>query len=70
MTKLTTLIVVGALFVMGGPVLHGFSTALIIGLLAGTYSSIYIASAIALDCGLNVEDVFPTVKKTAADEQP
>jgi preprotein translocase subunit SecF len=70
MTKLTTLIVVGALFLMGGPVLHGFSTALIIGLLAGTYSSIYIASAIALDCGLNVEDIFPTIKKTAADEQP
>jgi preprotein translocase subunit SecF len=41
-----------------------------IGILAGTYSSIYISSAIALDCGLTAEHIFPTVKKTAVDHLP
>jgi len=59
-----------ALFFLGGPVLRGFSEALMIGIIAGTYSSIYISSAIALDLGLTAEDVFPTVKKTAADSMP
>lgn len=70
MTKVVTLIVVVALYALGGPALHGFSEALIIGILAGTYSSIYISSAIALDCGLKAEHVFPTVVKKAADELP
>jgi preprotein translocase subunit SecF len=51
MTSATTLIVVVVLFLLGGPVLLGFSTALIIGIVVGTYSSIYIASAVALDTG-------------------
>jgi preprotein translocase subunit SecF len=51
-------------------VLRGFSEALMIGIIAGTYSSIYISSAIALDCGLTSEHVFPTVKKAAADALP
>jgi len=70
MTKVVTLIVVFALLFLGGPVLRGFSEALTIGILAGTYSSIYISSAIALDLGLTAEHVFPTVKKTAADDMP
>ncbi len=65
MTKVVTSIVVVALLFLGGPVLRGFSEALMIGIIAGTYSSIYISSAIALDCGLMAEHVFPTVKKTA-----
>lgn len=67
MTKVTTLIVVVALLFLGGPVLKGFSEALLIGILAGTYSSIYISAAIALDCGLKAEHVFPVVtdRKTA-----
>jgi preprotein translocase subunit SecF len=52
MTSLTTLIVVVVLLLLGGPVLQPFSAALIVGILVGTYSSIYIASAVALDCGL------------------
>ena len=48
MTKVVTLIVVVALYVLGGPALRGFSLALIIGIVAGTYSSIYIASALVL----------------------
>jgi preprotein translocase subunit SecF len=69
MTKVVTSIVVVALIFLGGPVLHGFSIALIIGIIAGTYSSIYISSAVALDCGLTAEHVFPSVKK-ALDETP
>lgn len=70
MTKVTTLIVVVALLFLGGPVLRGFSEALFIGILAGTYSSIYISSAIALDCGLKAEHVFPSVRKSPVDHLP
>jgi preprotein translocase subunit SecF len=70
MTKVVTLIVVVALYVLGGPVLRGFSEALIIGILAGTYSSIYISSAIALDCGLTAEHLMPTAVKRPIDDLP
>jgi preprotein translocase subunit SecF len=69
MTKVVTSIVVVALLFLGGPVLKGFSEALMIGIIAGTYSSIYISSAIALDCGLTAEHVFPSAKKVI-DEMP
>ena len=70
MTKVVTSIVVVALIFLGGPVLRGFSEALMIGIVAGTYSSIYISSAIALDCGLTAEHVFPSEKKAAVDHLP
>jgi preprotein translocase subunit SecF len=70
MTKVTTLIVVVALLIFGGPVLRGFSEALVIGILAGTYSSIYISSAIALDLGLKAEHVFPDAATRQADSLP
>jgi preprotein translocase subunit SecF len=70
MTKVVTSIVVVALLFLGGPVLKGFSAALLIGIIAGTYSSIYISSAAALDCGLTAEHVFPSVKKAALDHLP
>jgi len=57
MTKLVTLLVVVALLIFGGETLHGFSAALVIGIVAGTYSSIYISAALALDIGLNVDDL-------------
>ena len=63
MTKVITCIVVVALLFLGGPALRGFSEALLIGIVAGTYSSIYISSAIALSCGLKAEHLFPTVHK-------
>ena len=69
MTKVVTSIVVVALLFLGGPVLRGFSEALMIGIIAGTYSSIYISSSIALDCGLTAEHLFPSAKK-AIDELP
>ena len=46
LTSLTTLIVVGALFILGGPVIHNFAFALIVGIVVGTYSSVYIASPV------------------------
>lgn len=70
MTKVTTLIVVVALLVLGGPALRGFSEALVIGILAGTYSSIYISSSIALDLGLKAEHVFPVVRSKEVDSLP
>ena len=70
MTKLVTLIVVVALLFLGGPVLRGFSEALLIGILAGTYSSIYISASIALDCGLKAEHVFPVVDRKVVDSLP
>lgn len=70
MTKVVTLIVVVALYVLGGPALKGFSEALIIGIIAGTYSSIYISSAIALDCGLKAEHLLPTALKKPVDDLP
>ena len=57
MTKLVTLLVVVALLIFGGETLHGFSAALVIGILAGTYSSIYVSAALALDMGLETEDL-------------
>ena len=70
MTKVVTSIVVVALLLLGGPVLRGFSEALLIGIIAGTYSSIWISSAVALDCGLTAEHVFPSEKKSLIDDSP
>jgi preprotein translocase subunit SecF len=70
MTKVTTSIVVVALLLLGGEALRGFSEALLIGIIAGTYSSIWISSAIALSCGLKAEHVFPTVRKDPIDQLP
>jgi preprotein translocase subunit SecF len=70
MTKVVTSIVVVALLLLGGESLRGFSEALLIGIIAGTYSSIYISSSIALSCGLKAEHVFPLVRKDPIDELP
>jgi len=70
MTSTTTLIVVIALLLLGGPVLLGFSAALIVGILIGTYSSIYVAGTLALDMGLKAEDLFPRERKDLIDDMP
>jgi preprotein translocase subunit SecF len=70
MTKVTTLIVVVALLVLGGSALRGFSEALVIGIVFGTYSSIYISASVALDLGLRAEHVFPTVRSKEVDSLP
>jgi len=70
MTSGTTSIVVVALLLFGGEALRGFATALVIGILVGTYSSIYVAGAAALDFGLSQRDLMPPEKKEEADALP
>jgi len=70
MTKVTTSIVIVALLLLGGEALRGFSEALLIGIAAGTYSSIWISSAVALSFGLKAEHLFPTVHKDPIDQLP
>jgi preprotein translocase subunit SecF len=67
MTSLLTLFVVVALFVYGGEAIHGFSLALIIGILIGTYSSIYVAGALAVAMGLDRKDFMPSQRKELDD---
>ena len=69
MTSFVTLLSVIVMYFFGGTVMHGFSIAMIVGILVGTYSSIYIASASALYLGISREDLLPKAKE-AADERP
>jgi len=68
LTSLTTLLVLLALFLLGGEVIHGFATALIIGVVVGTYSSIFVASPVVMVLGVSKEDMMP-VKKEGADQE-
>lgn len=69
MTSVLTLIVVVSLFLYGGEAIHTFALALIIGIVIGTYSSIYVAGALAISMGLNRTDLIVT-KKTEIDDRP
>ena len=70
MTSITTLFVVAALFWFGGPSIHSFSLALLIGIGFGTYSSIYIAIGVALVLGLDREHMNkPVVEKEGANTE-
>ena len=68
-TSGTTLITVIALLWKGGPMIHGFSTALLIGIGFGTYSSIYVASAWAMYMKMNREDLMPKVVEKEGIEE-
>ncbi len=59
-TSGTTLLVLFALYFLGGEIISGFSLALIIGIVVGTYSTIYIATAIAIWLGISRADLMPT----------
>ena len=67
-TSLTTLLVVTALAVFGGEMIFGFAISLIVGITAGTYSSIYVASVTALVLGVTQEDLLIPVKEGADQE--
>jgi preprotein translocase subunit SecF len=70
-TSGTTMITVLALLFFGGEILRGFAVALTIGIVVGTYSSIYVASAIALDLKLSARDLMPVQReKDAVDDMP
>jgi preprotein translocase subunit SecF len=67
LTSLTTLLVLISLFIFGGDIIHNFSVALILGVLIGTYSSIYIASPSVLMLGVSRENLIP-VKQEGAEQ--
>ncbi len=70
-TSLTTLIVLLALFVLGGEIIHNFSLALILGVVVGTYSSIYVASSAVLMLGVSKADLMPVQKEgQQVDDMP
>jgi len=62
MTSGTTLLVVFSLYLFGGTVIHDFAIALLLGIIIGTYSSIYIASTVVLAMGVSKEDLMPPEK--------
>jgi preprotein translocase subunit SecF len=65
LTSSTTLLVVATLLLIGGEVIKGFSTALFIGILVGTYSSIFIASPVVLGLGISREDMLAVKNEEA-----
>jgi len=64
-TSLTTLLVLLSLYIFGGKIISGFALALIIGVIVGTYSSIFVASTAALHLGITKEDLMPIAKEGA-----
>ncbi|RKR06897.1 protein translocase subunit secF [Kushneria sinocarnis] len=68
-TSGTTLLVLFALFFLGGDMIHGFSLALIIGVVLGTFSSVYVAAALLLVFGLQRADLIPAKKENAEDDE-
>ena len=69
MTSFTTAIVLLALFFVGGEVIRSFSIALLVGVVIGTYSSIYVASTAILMMGVSKEDLVPSEKDTSELDQ-
>jgi len=69
-TSLTTLLVLLALALLGGEAVNGFAIALIIGVVVGTYSSVFTASACALTLNVTPEDLIPSLKDEEFDDLP
>ncbi len=69
MTGVTTMLVLMSLYLYGGELLHSFTVALIVGVVFGIYSSVYVASALALALGVSRADLMP-VQKEGADTRP
>ena len=69
-TSFTTLLVLFALFFYGGEIIHGFATALIVGVIIGTYSSIYIASSTLMVLKIHKQDFLVVAKEELVDEAP
>ena len=69
-TSVVTLLVVLALLFFGGPAIHIFSLAMTIGIISGTYSSIYIVCHLALMMGMTRQDFMLTEKREEADDRP
>jgi len=71
MTSMTTLLVLFALFIFGGKIIHSFAFTLIVGVVVGTYSSIFVASTTLLQLGVSKFDLLQVEKEGAtADDRP
>lgn len=70
MTSGLTLMVVTVLFFFGGEVLRGFSAALIVGIIIGTYSSIYVAGSLAVALGLERKHLMPPERTDELGDRP
>jgi preprotein translocase subunit SecF len=66
----TTLFVLTSLFFLGGTVVHEFSIALIVGIIVGTYSSVFVASAMVIFLGVSREDLLPPQDDEEIDALP
>ena len=69
-TSFTTMLVLLALFFLGGELIHNFSVALIVGIGVGTYSSIYVASTLLLALNIQREDILEPVEGELVDDLP
>lgn len=67
-TSLTTILVLVALYFFGGEMINGFAKALLVGVIIGTYSSIYVASNILLLMGITKEDLIAPVVEKEGEE--
>ncbi|MDF9434265.1 protein translocase subunit SecF [Chromohalobacter israelensis] len=68
-TSGTTLLVLLALFFLGGDMIHNFSIALILGIVAGTFSSVYVSAALLLVVKLERKDLIPAQKEDDEEEE-
>ena len=70
-TSVTTLLALLSIFILGGEILRGFSFAMILGVLIGTYSSIYVVANMLLMFGINQEDMaIPDADEGPLDDMP
>ncbi|WP_027856826.1 protein translocase subunit SecF [Marinobacterium jannaschii] len=69
-TSLTTLLVLLALALFGGEMIHGFAVALLVGVFIGTYSSIYVAANVLIAMNICKEDLLPPEKEEEVDDRP
>jgi preprotein translocase subunit SecF len=70
MTAVTTIIVLTVMYFLGGDMLGRFALAILLGIFVGTYSSIYVASALALWLGVSRKDLMPVKKEDLLDQRP
>lgn len=70
MTSLTTALVLVALMLLGGELIHNFALGLLIGVVVGTYSSIYVAANILLLMNISRDDLIPAELEEEVDEMP
>jgi preprotein translocase subunit SecF len=68
MTSMTVFLVMVVLFLFGGELLAGFSKAMLVGVVIGTYSSIYIAANTTVAFGIGKEDLMPQIKEGEGSE--